>query len=57
MPSESKSNFWQFNTDFWLQKLNSSVHGLPQTYAELASNQKGGLFEANQRCKRICCFF
>ena len=34
MPTTSPNNFWQFDSNYWFQKLNSSDKGLTQAVAD-----------------------
>lgn len=41
MQTSSTDNFWQFDTNYWFQKLNSSDKGLSETVAEKILLQSG----------------
>jgi|SRR5665647_731593 len=43
MQTSQANNFWQFDTNFWFQKLNSSDKGLSQTVADEILLQSGKL--------------
>ena len=42
MEDLKENRFWQYDTDYWLQKLNSSIKGLSQKEAEIIFSNAGG---------------
>ena len=57
MPTTSPNNFWQFDSNYWFQKLNSSDKGLTQAVADDILKQSGNVRRSKSRFEKDVLLF